>query len=168
MERYTEKHYGGGNGYYLICSGNCESLNCGDCDILDKIVDRFAAYEDTGLEPEEIIEMKARMEVQDGDYIEKEAAKEAILSWAVCINHPELLSKEDAMHCIDSLPAADVAEVRHGRWVYGEDDNIQCSVCGHDAYTEGDYRQVKTNYCPNCGARMDKEDDHDKHPSDPL
>ena len=56
------------------------------------------------------------------DYIEKEAAKEVILSWAVCINHSELLSKEDAMHCIDSLPAADVAEVRHGRWVYGEDE----------------------------------------------
>lgn len=55
----------------------------------------------------------------------------------------------------------DVAEVRHGRWVYGEDDNIQCSICGHDAYTEGDYRQVKTNYCPNCGARMDKEDEYE-------
>ena len=53
MERYTEKHYGE-NGYYLICSGNCETLNCGDCGILDKIVDRLAAYEDTGLEPEEI------------------------------------------------------------------------------------------------------------------
>ncbi len=54
MERYTEKHYDG-NGYYLICSGNCKTLNCGDCGILDKIVDRLAAYEDTGLEPEEII-----------------------------------------------------------------------------------------------------------------
>ncbi|WP_329757321.1 hypothetical protein [Dysosmobacter welbionis] len=54
MERYTEKHYDG-NGYYLICSGNCETLNCGDCGILDKIVDRLAAYEDTSLEPEEII-----------------------------------------------------------------------------------------------------------------
>ena len=53
MERYTEKHYDG-NGYYLICSGNCETFNCGDCGILDKIVDRLAAYEDTGLEPEEI------------------------------------------------------------------------------------------------------------------
>lgn len=50
MERYTEKHYGE-NGYYLICSGNCETLNCGDCGILDKIVDRLAAYEYTGLEP---------------------------------------------------------------------------------------------------------------------
>ena len=45
MERYTEKHYGE-NGYYLICSGNCETLNCGDCGILDKIVDRLAAIED--------------------------------------------------------------------------------------------------------------------------
>lgn len=54
MERYTENHYDG-NGYYLICSGNCETLNCGDCGILDKIVDRLAAYEETGLEPEEIL-----------------------------------------------------------------------------------------------------------------
>lgn len=53
MERYTENHYDG-NGYYLICSGNCETLNCGDCGILDKIVDRLAAYEETGLEPEEV------------------------------------------------------------------------------------------------------------------
>ena len=55
MERYTEKHYDG-NGYYLVCSGNCETLNCGNCDTLDKIVDRLAAYEDTGLEPEEIMQ----------------------------------------------------------------------------------------------------------------
>ena len=53
MKRYTEKHYDE-NGYYLICSGNCETLNCGDGGILDKIVDRLAAYEDTGLEPEDI------------------------------------------------------------------------------------------------------------------
>ena len=37
-------------------------LNCGDCGILDKIVDRLAAYEDTELSPEKIIELKARME----------------------------------------------------------------------------------------------------------
>lgn len=59
---------------------------------------------------------------------------------------------------VESVPAADVAPVRHGRWVYGEDVDIQCSICGHDAYTEGDYRQVKTSYCPNCGAKMDEED----------
>ena len=57
MERYTEKHYGE-NGYYLVCSGNCETLNCGDCGILDKIVDRLAAYEDTGLELEAVKHLK--------------------------------------------------------------------------------------------------------------
>ena len=60
MERYTEKHYDG-NGYYLICSGNCETFNCGDCDILGEIVDRLAAYEDTGLEPEEIEQLKGEV-----------------------------------------------------------------------------------------------------------
>lgn len=57
MERYTEKHYDG-NGHYLLCSGTCETLNCGDCGILDKIVDRLAAYEDTGLTPEEVQQMR--------------------------------------------------------------------------------------------------------------
>ena len=45
------------------------------------------------------------------EYIERAAVKDEILSWAVCINHPELLSKEDTMYCIDSIPAADVVEV---------------------------------------------------------
>lgn len=57
MERYTKKHYDE-KGHYLICSGACETLNCGDCGILDKIVDRLAAYEDTGLTPEEVQKMQ--------------------------------------------------------------------------------------------------------------
>lgn len=54
--------------------------------------------------------------------------------------------------------ATDVAPVVHGKWIYGEDIDIQCSVCGADALTEGDYRQIKSRYCPNCGAKMDLED----------
>ena len=44
------------------------------------------------------------------EYIEREAAKSELLSWAVSINHPEYLMKDDALHIIDSFPAADVAE----------------------------------------------------------
>ena len=44
-------------------------------------------------------------------YIEREAAKRELLSWAVCMNHPEYLIKDDALHIIDSIPAADVVEV---------------------------------------------------------
>ena len=49
------------------------------------------------------------------EYIEREAAKRELLSWAVCMNHPEYLMKDDALHIIDSIPAADVAEVTRCR-----------------------------------------------------
>lgn len=84
-------------------------------------------------------------------YIERAAVKDEILSWAVCINHPELLSKEDTMYCIDNIPAADVVEVRHGRWLL----DGRCSECLANPLT------THKNYCPNCGARMDKEDEHE-------
>ena len=44
------------------------------------------------------------------EYIEREAAKRELLSWAVCMNRPEYLMKDDALHVIDSMPAADVVE----------------------------------------------------------
>ena len=44
------------------------------------------------------------------EYIEREAVKRELLSWAVSINHPEYLIKDDALHVIDSIPAADVVE----------------------------------------------------------
>lgn len=45
------------------------------------------------------------------EYIEREAAKRELLSWAVNMNHPEYLMRDDALHVIDSIPAADVVEV---------------------------------------------------------
>ena len=98
------------------------------------------------------------------EYIERTVVKDEILSWAVCINHPELLSKEDTMHCIDSLPADEVAEVRHGRWIeYPRAHYFKCSECKYIV----PYRKAvlvngsrEYNYCPNCGALM-KEADHD-------
>ena len=48
----------------MKCSEHCykEDFSREDCAKFDELVDRLAAYEDTGLEPEEIIELKARME----------------------------------------------------------------------------------------------------------
>lgn len=50
----------------------------------------------------------------------------------------------------------DVAEVRHGEWIPVDEkrDAFDCSEC--DAMVS---RMM--NYCPNCGARMDKEDEHE-------
>lgn len=54
MERLTEKHYLGTD-HYMTCSGNCSvDMDCIDCPSFDCLVERLAAYEDTGLEPEEV------------------------------------------------------------------------------------------------------------------
>lgn len=86
------------------------------------------------------------------EYIDREAVRNQILSWAVCINHPELLSKKDTMQCVDYIPTADVVEVRHGRWYLAEDAVFRCSECGRICH------ELDAPYCY-CGARMDKEDE---------
>ena len=51
------------------------------------------------------------------------------------------------------VESADVAPVRHGRWVYpiGMAWNYACSECGKSIGV------IKHKYCPNCGAKMDLE-----------
>lgn len=51
---------------------------------------------------------------------------------------------------IDKLPAADVAPVRHGKWVSDGDGSIYCSECNRRPTL-----LVQTDYCPKCGAKMD-------------
>ena len=54
MERLTEKHYLA-EGHYMKCSEDCNvDMDCVDCPAHDNLVERLAAYEDTGLTPEEI------------------------------------------------------------------------------------------------------------------
>lgn len=68
------------------------------------------------------------------------------------------------LEVISDFPAADVAEVRHGRWiaVFGESSglNWKCSLCAKRVLQ-------KSPYSPNCGALM-MEVEHDKYPSDPV
>ena len=67
---------------------------------------------------------------------------------------------------IHYMPAADVVEVRHGRWLTTDayPHHLYCSVC-YKTYAKNakwvNELDLPTNYCPNCGARMDKEDDHE-------
>ena len=61
-----------------------------------------------------------------------------------------------AVDIIEEAPTADVAEVKHGEWkgkpIAGYSD-IKCSVCNKVF----PHQTGKWNYCPNCGAMMDKE-----------
>jgi len=60
---------------------------------------------------------------------------------------------------ISDLPAADVAEVVHGRWIDGAEDftcgnhNAECSICRCCVSWDGCDEDF--NYFPNCGAKMD-------------
>ena len=54
MERLTEKHYLAED-HYMKCSEDCNvDMDCVDCPAFDKLIERLAAYEETGLTPEEI------------------------------------------------------------------------------------------------------------------
>lgn len=60
---------------------------------------------------------------------------------------------------VELLPAADVVEVRHGKWTligYGNGRPLRwkCSACGYETF---DAVNGDTNFCPNCGAKMDGE-----------
>lgn len=85
------------------------------------------------------------------DYISREAALTAL-------QDSDLFNTtERQLRAIRELPAADVAEVVHGRWIWNEEGEIdweqfyRCSNCGDKEYWE-------SNFCPNCGAKMDLEE----------
>ena len=70
----------------------------------------------------------------------------------------EYAKLEDALN---RIPAADVVEVRHGRWTIAEDDYyglniVKCSVCHEEWCFEerDDVFDLNYHYCPNCGAYM--------------
>lgn len=65
---------------------------------------------------------------------------------------------ETVLEYAENLPAADVAQVVHGKWEYISQtlntlSQLRCPFCGWwslDPSVDGAY-----NYCPNCGAKMD-------------
>ena len=65
---------------------------------------------------------------------------------------------------IRKLPAADVAPVRHGKWLHTDyalhwTAKDECSECTYHALDRDDLSHY--NYCPNCGAKTDEDDIHE-------
>lgn len=65
---------------------------------------------------------------------------------------------------IEALPSADVQPVKHGRWIniYEYCEALDLRPSGLETYywcSECDKAEKKTSdFCPNCGARMDLKD----------
>ena len=114
------------------------------------------------------------------EYIEREAISEEIRKYYYK-NPPNFSYGEGfdrgldrAQRAILNAPAADVAPVLHGRWIFGKDlpyswgqipknkYHLYCSECLEQAFNrlednDPDF-DVDTSYCPNCGAKMDGGD----------
>lgn len=87
------------------------------------------------------------------EYIDRQALRNKLFSLTRVEHNAPWLDTFESM--INALPAADVALVKHGRWVDG-----CCDQCGSDpsilldAYQ--DYLDLSdASHCPHCGARMD-------------
>ena len=107
------------------------------------------------------------------EYIEREALRRRIkeIHCAECDSYHGVRCRacwvDDTLDYIDSEPAADVAPVRHGRWIEQEKYTFgvfyDCSICGDRILDNG----RSWNYCPNCGADMRGRNDEkvreDKH-----
>lgn len=102
------------------------------------------------------------------EYIEREAAYRVIeiacngcpcekaVAGSVCHDCSIMKAKSE----LQALPAADVVEVRHGRWIYDCERTMgdgwtykqyHCSACGKQDIG------AMQNFCPNCGADMKEE-----------
>lgn len=89
------------------------------------------------------------------DYIKREDVYDQLDRWARDLNNPQVYQRDDARCVIDGIPSADVAPVRHGRWVVidaEEPRRYGCSECKRLSWN-------MENYCGNCGARMDGEEE---------
>ena len=58
------------------------------------------------------------------------------------------------LQSISDMPAANVAPVVHGRWIYkGDSDMWVCSRCGRSVNADPEGIDL---YCYHCGAKMDE------------
>lgn len=61
---------------------------------------------------------------------------------------------------IADFPAADVAPVMHGKWDWDTKGFPRpfCNRCGEEPWRRSNHQSDLPRYCPNCGAKMDKEE----------
>ena len=93
------------------------------------------------------------------EYIERKAIRDALYDAdAITMSGVKILNQ---------FPVADVAPVRHGHWISLTEcanEGVYCSICEKKVW-KSDYawcskrrrNKLQSNYCPNCGAKMDGE-----------
>lgn len=104
------------------------------------------------------------------EYIKREAAIKRF-NFAVldCLGMEPTIRAGDIIKALESIPAADVREVKRGKWKLATYSGKFGSAKGkwYDQFLDGAFwycgnckerAAKKTNFCPNCGARMVNDD----------
>ena len=94
------------------------------------------------------------------EYIDRAALKQGLAPY----EENDFSQQMDVILAIvDAQPTADVVEVRHGRWGEYESFPLTPSLNGHPCSECGMRFSTSAipvmKYCPNCGARMEKEEE---------
>ena len=110
------------------------------------------------------------------EYIERESVMKAFADYVWNSNHSDLVPAPQWNHAVEIVrdtPAADVVKVRHGKWILKDKsaldrkpkrgEEIFCDQCGEIAlgYPFWECDLKPSNFCPNCGAKMDGGADND-------
>ena len=109
------------------------------------------------------------------EYIDRTALAEKLFGLAVHYTEQGRIEVAKdynwAITLLMAAPTADVAPVKHGRWIsWKKADNCipsanrhECSVCHDSAHVLVNNFELLSFYCPNCGAKMhggaDREED---------
>ena len=91
-------------------------------------------------------------------YIERTAVMNVLEQYYPGVNERLYIVKD-----ITSLPAADVEAWRWAEYDGADKGFHYCSECKGQAFNYEEYGEVieiLSGWCPNCGARMDKEDNY--------
>lgn len=98
------------------------------------------------------------------EYIDKEAAlKKFERIKESCVSSKDAFYIDAVIANIGALPTVDAKPVVHGEWIEvsrteGRFETLieeKCSLCGR--YVNRYDTQPKDKYCPNCGAKMDRQ-----------
>ena len=112
-------------------------------------------------EPEKRTEERTETHSVCLDTISRQSAIDAVVGESREVDSRYLTDERiihecDAVEVLSYLPSAEPE--RHGRWIV-DDEYIDCSVCRREKWSRNPYEPLvrRFRFCPNCGARMDGE-----------
>lgn len=172
MERLTER-FDNGQAAVMGCGENCKydykycRNHYEDCPEINRLYERLAEYEDTGLTPEQIRELKESVQRLDkifGDEITVDQVIDFFVDFYIAQRDPdrveaaELLTNEEVARYRELKERDTAKEPQYEGDGYSEDEIVYdtwiCPNCG--TKYEVDYDDYK--FCPNCGQRLKWED----------